>query len=105
MCFDPEVGAEIAKERPAVVTSVDHVGRLPLRIVVPVTDWKARYAVMPWLVHLSTTSQNNLAKDSAADCFQVKSISLDRFVARIGVLRKGEMDEIAAAIALCVGCN
>ena len=31
--------AEFAKTRPAVVVSADSVGRLPLRIVVPVTDW------------------------------------------------------------------
>jgi mRNA interferase MazF len=42
--FDPAVGAEIQKVRPAVVISVDTVGRLPLRLVVPVTDWKPRYA-------------------------------------------------------------
>ncbi len=38
--FDPSVGAEIRKIRPAVVVSLDNVGRLPLRIVVPLTDWQ-----------------------------------------------------------------
>jgi mRNA interferase MazF len=46
------VGAEIQKLRPAVVVSVDAVGRLPLRIVVPVTDWKPVYAAFPWFVRL-----------------------------------------------------
>ena len=36
--FDPSEGAEIRKVRPAVVISVDTVGLLPLRIVVPLTD-------------------------------------------------------------------
>ena len=36
--FNPQVGAEIAKARPAVVLNLDHVGRLPLRIVAPLTD-------------------------------------------------------------------
>ena len=36
--FDPPQGAEIGKTRPAIVMSEDTVGRLPLRIVVPVTD-------------------------------------------------------------------
>lgn len=39
--FDPAVGAEIRKLRPAVVISVDAVGRLPLRLVAPGTDWKS----------------------------------------------------------------
>lgn len=35
--FDPTTGSEIGKRRPAVVVGIDGVGRLPLRIVVPVT--------------------------------------------------------------------
>ncbi len=45
--FDPSVGAEIQKLRPAVVVNVPEVGRLPLRIVVPITDWKSTYAALP----------------------------------------------------------
>src|SRR5438128_1365640 len=37
--FGSLVGAEMRKIRPAVVISLDTVGRLPLRIVVPLTDW------------------------------------------------------------------
>jgi mRNA-degrading endonuclease toxin of MazEF toxin-antitoxin module len=42
--FDPSVGSEQQKTRPAVVASVPSVGKLPLRIVVPVTDWKPQYS-------------------------------------------------------------
>ena len=38
--FDPAVGAEIGKARPAVVIGVESIGRLPLQLVVPITDWK-----------------------------------------------------------------
>jgi len=41
--FDPSIGAEIRKVRPAVVVSLDTIGRLPLRMVVPITDWKPLY--------------------------------------------------------------
>src|SRR5678816_1147454 len=40
--FDPAVGAEIRKLRPSLVVSLPAVGRLPLRLVVPITDWKAQ---------------------------------------------------------------
>ena len=40
--FDPAVGAEIGKLRPALVISVDAIGRLPLRMIVPITDWKTQ---------------------------------------------------------------
>jgi mRNA interferase MazF len=101
--FDPAVGAEIRKARPAVVMSVDSVGRLPLRIVVPVTDWKPAYAGYAWFVDLTSTPQNGLHKHSGADAFQVKSVSEDRFVSYLGEVLPNQVDEIAEAIALCVG--
>jgi mRNA interferase MazF len=50
--FDPSVGAEIQKLRPAVVVSDDAIGKLPLRIVVPITDWQPNFANYPWFVPL-----------------------------------------------------
>jgi mRNA interferase MazF len=101
--FDPAVGAEIRKVRPAVVINRDDVGRLPLRIVVPITSWKPAYASLNWLIHLPATPENGLAQDSAADAFQVKSVSENRFVSRLGVLTDVQLDAIATAIANCVG--
>lgn len=87
--FDPSVGAEIQKIRPAVVISV--------------TDWKSHYSSFPWFVRLPASSLNGLAKDSGADAFQTKSVALSRFVDRLGELTSSQLDEIAEAIALCVG--
>jgi len=36
--LDPTLGAEIKKTRPAVIVNDDAVGRLPLSIIVPITD-------------------------------------------------------------------
>jgi mRNA interferase MazF len=101
--FDPAQDAEIGKRRPAVVVSEDAIGRLPLRIVVPITDWKPAYAGYPWFVHLVPSATNGVSKESGADAFQVKSISEKRFVRRRGQLPAVDMENIAAAIALCVG--
>jgi mRNA interferase MazF len=101
--FDPAVGAEIRKLRPAVVVSLDTIGRLPLRMVVPITDWKASYAGYPWFVQVPASAGNGLLKDSGADCFQTKSISETRFARQLGAITATQMDEIASAIGLCVG--
>ncbi len=101
--FDPAVGAEIRKLRPAVIISLDAIERLPLRIVVPVTDWKPPYASFPWFVQLPATPATGLTKDSGADCFQVKSVSEGRLVRRLGEVAAAQLDDIASAIALCVG--
>ena len=100
--LDPTVGSEQAKTRPVVVVSADGIGKLPLRIVVPCTEWKAQYETSPWFIYLPAQASNGLQKDSGADAFQVRSLSLERFVRRVGRLDDGAVGEIAAAIALCV---
>jgi mRNA interferase MazF len=101
--FDPAVGAEIRKVRPAVVVSLDAIGRLPLRLVVPITDWKPQYASYPWFTFLPADATNGLSKDSGADSFQTKSVALDRFVRPLGALTAAQIDGISSAVALCVG--
>jgi mRNA interferase MazF len=64
--LDPTVGSEIRKTRPAVIVSEDAVGILPLKVVVPITEWKDRYAIAPWLVRLEPNAENGLDKVSAA---------------------------------------
>lgn len=100
--LDPAVGSEQAKTRPVVVMSSDSVGKLPLRIVVPCTDWKQQFENYPWFVHLPAQAASGLKKESGADAFQVRSLSLKRFGSRAGRLDDGTVGEIAAAIALCV---
>ena len=101
--FDPQIGQEIRKCRPAVVISLDEIGKLPLRIVAPITAWNERYGASPWFVRLQPTAMNGLVKESAADGFQIKSLSIQRFKEKLGVLPKAICDEIVAAVALCTG--
>lgn len=101
--FDPAEGDEIKKVRTAVVMSENAIGRLRLKIVVPITEWKPRYASFPWFVYLTPTPTNGLTKDSGADAFQVKSVSATRFLDYLGELTPAQVDDIANAIAICVG--
>ena len=101
--FDPSVGAEIGKSRPAVVVSLSTAGKLPLRIVVPLTEWKPKYVLAPWMVFVQATPMSGLSKNSAADAFQVKSVSASRFEAKWGELSDDLLDDITAAVAACIG--
>lgn len=101
--FDPSVGAEIRKLRPAVVVNLDGLGKLPLRIVVPLTDWKPPFAQLSWFIPIPADASNRLAKDSGADAFQVKSVSEARFDRKLGIVTSHQLDEIAAAIANSIG--
>ncbi|MCL2231438.1 MAG: type II toxin-antitoxin system PemK/MazF family toxin [Treponema sp.] len=42
--LDPTVGAELKKTRPALIINVDALGKLPLKIIAPITDWKDQYS-------------------------------------------------------------
>jgi mRNA interferase MazF len=101
--LDPTIGAEIKKTRPAVIVSEDAIGVLPLKVVVPVTGWKDRYAIATWMVRLDPDNQNKLPKISAADCFQVRSISQERFIRQVGSLPRPRMVEIEIALARVLG--
>jgi mRNA interferase MazF len=97
--LDPTLGAEIQKTRPAIIVNDDALGLLPLRITVPITDWKSHYASAVWMVKIIPNSNNNLSKISSADCFQVRSISTKRFIKKIGVINTTEIEEIETALA------
>jgi len=64
--------------RPAVVASSNSIGKLPLKIIVPITGWKPPYANYPWMVYLEPDQQNGLSKKSGADTFQVRSVDQAR---------------------------
>lgn len=98
--LDPTVGAEIRKTRPAIVVNDDEIGLLPLRIIVPITDWKERYKVAAWMVKLEPTQESGLSKSSAADTFQVRSVSQERFVSKLGQLDVDTMAKINVALTV-----
>jgi len=98
--LDPTIGAEIKKIRPCVIVNRDTLARLPLRIIVPLTEWDPRFETAPWHIPVDASAQTGLGKKSSADTFQVRSISQDRFVRRLGVLPPQTMQSIGEGLAL-----
>lgn len=100
--LDPTIGAEIKKIRPVIVISSDAVGKLPLKLVVPITEWKDLFEANIWHVKLEAAPGTGLMKASTADTLQMRSVDTQRFVERIGVLPADVLEEIATAIAAVV---
>ncbi len=94
----PAIGAEIQKVRPAVIISDEAIGVLPLRVIVPITGWKDQFQDAPWMVKLEPEPDNNLKKISAADCFQIRSVSTRRFVRRVGTVSDNKLKHIKEAV-------
>ena len=101
--FQPQRGSEISKVRPAVIVNVNAVGVLPLRVVVPITEWKDRYNYADWMVKIRPNQTNGLNKVSAADCFQVKSVSTERFVVKSGNLEDKVYNDIRYGLKSVLG--
>ena len=79
------------------------MGRLPLKIIAPITDWKDHYSVAPWMIAIDPSDQNGLIKKSSIDCFQIRSISKSRLIKRIGHITYSEILQIQEGIIKVIG--
>ena len=91
--LSPTFGAEITKTRPCVITSSNEIGILPLKIIVPITDYKTHYDGLPWMLELSPSGLNNLSKRSVVDLFQLKTVSNVRLIRNIGKVMEEEFQK------------
>ncbi len=82
--LDPTIGDEISKIRTCLVVSNDKIRRLKLKTIVPITGWSDKFKNAPWMIAINPNNQNNLNKKSSVDTFQVKSISNERFIKKLG---------------------
>jgi mRNA interferase MazF len=98
--FNPTVGDEIQKTRPAIIISSDNLPGLALRLVVPITGWKPPFDQIPWLIKLHPTLQNGLTKPSVANPLQTRSVSIARLSKQLGSITDEQMDSILLALQL-----
>lgn len=100
--FDPTLGFEIKKTRPAVVVSSDAIGKLPIKLVAPITDWKDYFAQNLWHIRLDPDSNNGLVKVLAVDTLQLRGVDIQRFIRKLGQVSEITITEIAAAVVTVV---
>jgi mRNA interferase MazF len=99
--FDPALGSEVAKTRPAVVVSNDAANTTATRLgrgvitVVPVTSNITR--IYPFQV-LLPARETGLQHDSKAQAEQVRSVAAERVGARLGQLPAALITELDRAL-------
>jgi mRNA interferase MazF len=101
--LDPTIGAEMKKTRPALIINVDAMGKLPLKIIAPITDWKEHYENCPWMVKIIPSEQNGLVKESSVDCFQIRCVSVERLTALVGSVEADIILQVQAAVNQVIG--
>ncbi len=100
--FDPTLGAEIKKIRPAIVVSSDAIGKLPIKLIAPITDWKAYFNQNIWHVKIEPDSTNGLAKVSAVDTLQIRGVDIQRFIRKLGQVSQMTMVEITISVTAVI---
>ena len=98
--LDPTIGDEIRKTRPVAVVNAGDAKNLRLAIVVPVTAWQSRWHDNPFFLILEPRPRLGLVKRSAIDCFQIRTLSHQRFIKRLGTLDNDELTAIKTSLAL-----
>jgi len=101
--LEPTIGAEMNKIRPALIINDDELGKLPLKVIVPITGWKEHYSIAPWMVKIEPNDINGLSKVSSMDCFQIRSVSQDRLVRKIGGITFDEINKVQVGILKVLG--
>lgn len=100
--FDPTIGAEIRKIRPAIIISSDGIGNLPIKLIAPITDWKDYFKNDSWHIKIEADLENNLTNISTVSLLQIRGMYLQRLVKKIGVCSSEIMNKISIGIALLV---
>lgn len=101
--FEPQVGTEIKKARPAIIMTITAMNALPTRIVVPIRNYKDTHDRRFYFIPIEPNSTNGLSKKSTIDCSQVKSFDISRFQRKIGKLSKEELEEVSDTVSRCIG--
>jgi len=100
--FDPTLGAEIQKTRPALVIQNDIANRYsPITIVAAITstiDTRPR----PTKV-LVRAPEGGLSVDSMVLLNQIRSVDKQRLLKRLGKLSPGTMEEVNRALLISFG--
>lgn len=99
--LEPSRGTESNKQRPVVLVSNDHANRTAEALnrgvltAVPVTSNTSRIFPFQTLIE---AGHSGLVVQSKAQAEQIRSLSIGRFVRRLGRLDAQALDELDAAI-------
>jgi mRNA interferase MazF len=100
--FDPTVGAEIRKTRPALIIQTDYANRTsPITIVAAISS-RFDMPLYPTEV-LIQPPEGGLTTPSVALLNQIRSIDRRRLVKRLGKLKPETMRRVNQAIELSMG--
>jgi mRNA interferase MazF len=101
--FDPTIGHEIRKTRPALVIQNDIGNRFsPLTIVAAITSTVSPVPY-PVEVIIEPTASNGLDVRSSIRLDQIRTVDRQRLIRRLGVVDPGTMAKVDEALKISLG--
>jgi mRNA interferase MazF len=100
--FDPTIGAEIRKTRPAVVIQNDVGNRAGSTTIVAAITSQVKSPLYPFEV-LVPSGEGGLGKSSVVLLNQIRTIDRARLVRRLGALRRETMARVDEALIVSLG--
>jgi mRNA interferase MazF len=102
VAFDPTVGSEIRKTRPAVVIQNDVGNRTAPITIVAALSSQIEEPLYPFEV-LVQPREGGLAKRSVVLLNQIRTVDRERLIRRLGALTPATMHRVDRAIAISLG--
>ena len=101
--FDPTLGAEIRKTRPALILQNDIANKYSPVTSVAAISSKFDDPLYPTEVLISAKARTGLAVDSVVLLNQIRTVDKKRLAKQLGTLSSAKMEEVNQALRISVG--
>jgi mRNA interferase MazF len=96
--FDPSVGTEIRKTRPAIIISGTLFNQRRKVTVLPITSSAPDSRLLPVVVSVEPDSTNGLATNSFIVCVDPMTFDKQRLVKQLGVLNTDKISQVQSIL-------
>ena len=103
--FDPTIGAEIKKKRPALIISNDINNQLASTVTVAAITSYKNEKVYPFEVLISSLEGTGLTKESIIKCSQIRTVDKSRLLKFAGRIQERLWFEIERALKVHLDIN
>ncbi len=103
--FDPTIGSEIKKTRPALIIQNDISNQYsPVTIVSAISSFETEEKIYPNEIHISI-KESGLPKNSIVLLNQIRTIDKERLIKKIGQLNNQKMFRIDIALKISLNID
>lgn len=99
VCFDPSIGTEIRKTRPAVIISGTAFNQRSKITVLPITSANPSDRLRPVIVPLVPSLANGLSSNSFVVCVDPMTFDKRRLIQCLGQIEPNQLQEIQQILA------